>query len=81
MRSNGLSFNKPNLSVPRGTKVRWTIPGNELHNVTVASGPRGFSSTNLSNNRYFEKKLVVRGTYRLFCALHPVDMTQRVVVR
>jgi plastocyanin len=81
VKSVGLSFNKPNLSVPRGAKVKWTVPGNELHNITLASGPRGFSSSNLSNGRYYEKRLSVPGTYKLFCALHPVDMTQRVIVR
>jgi plastocyanin len=81
VKADGLSFSRPNLSVPRGTKVTWTFPDRTLHNVTLASGPRGFSSSNLSNHRYFTKKLSVPGTYKLFCALHPVDMTQRVIVR
>ena len=81
VKADGLSFDKPNLSVPRGAKVKWTFPDSELHNVTLASGPRGFSSSNLSDNRYYTKKLSVPGTYKLFCALHPVDMTQRVIVR
>jgi plastocyanin len=81
VKARGLSFNRPNLSVRRGAKVTWTFPDQQLHNITVASGPRGFSSTNLSGGRFYAKKLNVPGTYRLFCALHPVDMTQRLIVR
>jgi plastocyanin len=79
--TNGLSFSRPNLSVPRGAKVTWTFAGDRLHNITLASGPRGFSSPNLTGGAEFTKRLNVPGTYRLFCALHPVDMTQRVIVR
>lgn len=79
--TRGLSFTKPNLRVRRGARVKWKVPGSELHNVTLASGPRGFSSPNLSNGRYYAKRMHVRGTYKLFCSLHPVDMTQRVIVR
>jgi plastocyanin len=75
------AFAKPNLRVPRGARVRWAFGPQTLHNVTLASGPRGFSSPNLSLGRTYEKRLTKRGTYKLFCGLHPVSMTQRIVVR
>lgn len=74
-------FSKPNIKVRKGAKVRWVFKPRTLHNVTLASGPRGFSSKNLSDGRRYVKKLRRKGTYRLFCGLHPVSMTQRIVVR
>ena len=48
--------------------------------MTVASGPRGFSSVNLNGSRDFRKRLRAPGTYKLFCGLHPVSMTSTVKV-
>ena len=60
--------------------LNWRFGGDELHNVTVASGPRGFSSAHLDPGRSYRKKLTTPGTYKLFCGLHPVAMTQTVKV-
>lgn len=73
-------FSKPNVLLPRGGIVSWRFASRELHNVTVANGPRGFSSPNLDGGRVFRKRLRRPGVYRIFCALHPVDMTQTVRV-
>ena len=74
------SFSRPNLRVKRGTRISWRFSGPSLHDVTLASGPRGFSSHHRDRGR-FDQKLTEPGTYKLFCSLHPVDMTQRIVVR
>lgn len=74
-------FSLRNLSVRRGARVSWSFTGRQLHDVTVASGPRGFSSPHRGRGGRFAKKLDVPGTYRLFCSLHPVAMTQRITVR
>jgi plastocyanin len=74
-------FAKPNVSVARGSTLNWRFGGKNLHNVTVANGVRGFHSDNLSEGRTFSKRLGIKGTYRLFCALHPAAMTQTVTVR
>ena len=74
-------FSRRNFSVPRGATVSWSFRGGALHNATVANGPRGFSSPNYVQQGEFRQKLTVPGTYELFCALHPVEMTQRIVVR
>jgi len=73
-------FRRPNIAVRQGAVLNWTFFGENLHNVTVASGPRGFSSVNLSDERSYRKRLTVPGTYKLFCGLHPVDMTATVKV-
>ena len=74
-------FSLRNLLVKRGATVRWDFKGLGLHDITVASGPRGFSSPHQTKGARFSQKLETPGTYRLFCSLHPVAMTQRIVVR
>jgi plastocyanin len=74
-------FSVRNLLLRRGATVSWDFKGSDLHDVTVASGPRGFSSPHQTLGGKFSQKLSTPGTYRLFCSLHPVAMTQRIVVR
>jgi plastocyanin len=74
-------FSRPNVEVRAGSRLNWRFGGVQLHNVTVASGPRGFSSDNLDQQRVYTRKLTAKGTYKLFCALHPVAMAQTVKVR
>ncbi len=71
---------KQRLRVRRGTKLRWKFDGYTLHNVTLANGPRGFASANLDDGRTYKEKLSVPGTYRLFCTLHPTQMSMEVKV-
>jgi plastocyanin len=74
-------FSIPNVQVKKGAKLNWQFGTPSLHNVTLANGPRGFSSGNLNDGRKFKVKFKVPGTYRLMCTLHPVGMTQTVTVR
>jgi hypothetical protein len=76
-----LFFRHANVSVRSGTTLRWLFEGRQMHNVTVANGPRGFASRNLPGGYSYTKKLRTPGTYRLFCALHPVSMTATIKVR
>jgi plastocyanin len=74
------AFRPANVVLKRPARLRWRFFGDQLHNVTLANGPRGFSSDNLSDNREFAYRFRRRGTYRLFCTLHPL-MTATVRVR
>ena len=77
-------FGPPNAAVARGTVLRWKFNStgyDGLHNVTLASGPRGFASPNLNEGRTFRFQFKVPGKYKIFCALHPVQMTQTIVVK
>jgi plastocyanin len=74
-------FRRANLSVRQGDTLHWLFSAASLHNVTVANGPFGFSSKNLSGDAEFTRKLKKPGTYQLFCALHPVTMTATIKVR
>jgi hypothetical protein len=82
IRVRNFYFSRRNVLVRRNAKLKWNISATkpELHNVTLASGPRGFASPNRSKGTYvyrFKK----RGKYKIFCALHPVSMTEVVTVR
>jgi plastocyanin len=74
-------FGDPNLRVRQGSTLTWQFASTELHNVTLANGPLGIGSDNLDANRTFTQKFSRPGTYRLFCALHPVQMQERIVVK
>ena len=79
------SFKSPNVRIDAGDKLTWAFDTSSLHNLTLANGPEGIGSPNLSSAggvpRTFTKRFRKPGTYRMFCALHPVEMTERVVVR
>jgi plastocyanin len=75
-----LYFGPANVAIRRGGLLRWRFLGDTLHNVTLANGPRGFSSPNLSRDREFRYRFRRPGTYRLYCGLHPVSMTSTVTV-
>jgi plastocyanin len=73
-------FDKERVRVRRGAVLRWKFEAYEAHNVTVASGPRGFSSPSMGAGGVFRKKLKVPGTYRLYCTLHAQRMVQQIRV-
>jgi hypothetical protein len=75
------SFSPWRISARRGQTVTWRFSGNLLHNVTVANGPRGFSSRWTGRGGQFSYRPRVPGTYRIFCSLHPAAMTQELRVR
>ena len=76
---NGL-FTPRRLSVAGGATVRWRFSDPVPHDVTLASGPRGFASGYIMRGTY-RRQLTVPGQYRIFCSLHPVTMSQTIEVR
>lgn len=74
-------FDKQRIRVRSGATLRWKFEGSGLHDVTVATGPRGFASPLLDGGRSYRFKLTVPGTYRLYCTVHPTRMTQEIRVR
>ena len=74
-------YTRPNVSIRRGGTVTWKFTGELQHDVTVADGPRGFSSDWQKKGTSFTRRFDVPGRYKLFCSLHPVQMTQVVTVR
>ncbi len=58
-----------------GERITWRFAGVEPHSVTVANGPRGFSSNYLGNTTgTYSFTPTVPGTYRLTCLIHPTTM-------
>ena len=78
--SRDFYFEPANAVVPQGASVLWRFWGDTLHTVTLANGPQGFASPNLSDGRVFRHRFTKPGTYRLYCSLHPVEMTSTVRV-
>ena len=77
------SFFRPSkLTVPAGQPVTWNFQGSKPHSVTVANGPRGFSSLYTGRQSgSFTFTLSVPGTYRLTCLVHPTAMGQTIKVK
>jgi len=79
----GDNFFKPmRVSATAGQQVTWRFAGKEPHSVTVANGPRGFSSRYLGTTAgTYSFTPTVKGTYKLTCLIHPTQMGQTLVVR
>jgi plastocyanin len=73
-------FGAQRVTVKRGSTFRWMFRGPSRHDVTLASGPEGFASPSRSHGS-FSFRFRQPGTYRLFCSLHPTQMTEIVTVR
>jgi hypothetical protein len=80
--SVGDEFFKPDrIRVELGEAVTWSFDGYEPHTVTVANGPRGFSSSYFGNaDGEYTFTPPVRGTYRMTCLIHPTTMGQDLIV-
>ncbi len=68
------------ISIPRGTTFTWNFIGSRQHDVTLVRGPVGFSAPWTLAGTY-SRTFTKRGTYEIFCSLHPSQMTQRIIVR
>jgi hypothetical protein len=74
------AFGAQRVSLRRGARFTWRFLGGADHDVTLASGPVGFASPSMRRGSY-TFRFTRRGTYHLFCSLHPARMTQTVKVR
>jgi plastocyanin len=72
-------FSERNVRVTPGTTINYRFAGGELHNLTLANGPLGIGSPDMNNGGTYSQTFSRAGTYRFFCGLHPVQMSQRVV--
>jgi hypothetical protein len=73
-------YSAPRVVLRRGSTFRWRFAGPSRHDVTLANGPVGFSSPSVASGS-FSYRFTKPGVYRLFCSLHPTQMTQVVTVR
>jgi plastocyanin len=79
----GDNFFRPGrVTAKAGERVTWRFAGQEPHSVTVANGPRGFSSRYLGQSAgTYSFTPTVKGKYKLTCLIHPTQMGQDLVVR
>jgi plastocyanin len=74
-------FRPGKVNAQVGQRITWRFTGGLRHSVTVANGPRGFSSVYWGQRRgsySFTPK--VRGVYRMTCLVHPTTMGETLVV-
>jgi plastocyanin len=75
---DNFAFSPASLSVRAGTTITWKFKDSTKHNVTVRRGPVRFHSRNIRSGSY-SRALTRRGTYKIFCSIHP-DMRQTIRV-
>jgi plastocyanin len=77
---HNFSLQPGKLTIRKGTRVSWTWRSSGIrHNVTVKSGPAHFHSRTQGGGT-FSHVFNRRGTYHLYCTLHPW-MKETVVVK
>jgi hypothetical protein len=87
LRGNGrvlvraFAFRPAKLSIRSGRSVRWRFRDRVKHDATLVSGPRGFATPTVRGGRRFGHRFTVPGTYRIYCSIHPTEMSQIVRVR
>jgi len=81
VRVQNFAYSRPNLSIPLGATITWRFFDNTEHDVTLANGPFGFSSSFSRAGTTYKQKFVRPGRYKLFCTLHPIVMHEVVDVR
>ena len=75
-------FRPGRITAKPGETVTWSFGGPQPHSVTVANGPRGFSSVYWGRRtRTYSVTPKVKGTYRLVCLVHPTTMAETLVVK
>ncbi|MGI9556334.1 MAG: plastocyanin/azurin family copper-binding protein [Solirubrobacterales bacterium] len=80
----GDNFFKPKkTSAKKGTRVKFRWTGSNSHNVTLRKGPgkKFASGTTSSKGVNFSRKFKKRGTYKMFCTIHPTTMKVNLKVR
>jgi plastocyanin len=75
-------FRPGTITAKVGETVTWSFGGTRPHSVTVANGPRGFSSIYWGQTGgSYSVTPKVKGTYRLVCLVHPTTMAQTLKVK
>ena len=76
----GSKFSPAQITVAKGTTVKWINRDSFAHTVTSSSQPQLFDSGNMGANQTFTFKFDSAGTYSYYCKIH-TGMTGSVVVQ
>jgi plastocyanin len=75
-------FRPGKVTAKAGETVTWRFGGTKPHSVSVANGPRGFSSIYWGRTTgSYSVTPTVKGTYKLVCLVHPTTMAQTLEVK
>ena len=72
-------FTKSKLTISKGTTVKWTWHTKDMHTVTELNGKWG--SKGPTKKGSFKHKFAKKGTFTVYCVVHPVEMRQKIVVK
>jgi plastocyanin len=77
------SYSRSSISIPRGDKVTWKWRGTENdHNVSTRStSPVQFHSEDEDGRFTYSHRFSKKGTYKIFCSIHPSSMKTTVRVK
>ena len=75
-------FRPGRVTAKVGETITWRFGGSKPHSVSVANGPRGFSSIYWGQRTgTYSATPKVKGTYKLVCLVHPTTMSQTLEVK
>jgi hypothetical protein len=75
-------FRPGKITAKVGQTLTWRFSNTRPHSVSVANGPRGFSSYYIGQvGGSYSITPKVKGTYRLVCMVHPTTMAQTLEVK
>ena len=74
-------FSEGNINLLTGSTLNYSFSGNEEHNVTLANGPMGIGSREPADAAPSARPSAARAPTSSSARLHPVQMTERVVVK
>lgn len=77
VRMSNNQYERPDITIAVGTKVRWINSESVLHDVVAQEGT--FKSSLLSRNQTFEHTFTSPGTYRYRCTPHSTSFTSGMV--
>ena len=80
----GDNFYSPTAkTIKKGTRAKFNWTGANRHNVRLKKGPgkKFKSKTTRSTGVNFARKFKKRGTYRIFCSIHPDQMNLTLKVK
>ena len=71
-------FNKGKLTIKKGTIVNWKWNTDDEHTVTEINGKYTSHQTTKGN---FRHRFKTKGTFKVYCLVHPTVMRQKIVVK
>jgi plastocyanin len=71
-------FTRGKLTIKKGTTVNWKWNTEDDHTVTEINGK--FSSKDTRKGNY-KHRFTKKGTFTVYCLVHPEEMRQKVVVK